>query len=346
MSCNALKQKRISDGDKILIMKPSSLGDIIHTIPVVQAIKRRCPSSHISWFVLKEYEGLVAALDDVDETIAFFRHGLESSPVYYLKTQLNTVKRLRKYRFDWVLDFQGLFRSGLFGYLSGASKRFGFTWKNEPNRLFYNFYVEVNPEKHALDRNIELAKNLGIEVTDKDLTARFRLAKPESLTLEAEDFVVFCPGGRWKSKRWPVENFVKLARRLVGNPGVRVVVVGSKDESALGEEISRVAKNGIVNLAGNITLEQLPYVLSKAKVVITNDSGPMHLAAAMGSKVFALFGPTDPSKTGPYGSGHKVFTSDVDCRPCFKRECDRNLECLRSISVEMVATELAKELGR
>ena len=340
----SLTEMLISHGNKILIMKPSSLGDIIHTIPVLQAIKRQFPSVFIYWFVLKEYEGLVNQLEHVDGTIPFFRHGFRKSPLHYIRSQLATIKKLRRGNFDMVLDFQGLFRSALFCYVSGAPVRFGFSWKNEPNRLFYNVYASVNREKHALDRTVELAKQLGIEVEGEDFRARFRDFKPLKLNLEHGNVIAFCPGGRWPSKRWPAENYALLAKYVVEKMGVEVVLVGSGEEVNLGEIITEKIKKGVTNLIGKIPLEALPAVLENARVVVTNDSGPMHLAAALGKKVIAFFGPTDPMRTGPYGRGHVVLTANVSCRPCFKRTCEMGLECMKSITVNKVAEEVEKLL--
>ncbi len=341
----AVVEKYISDNDKILIMKPSSLGDIVHTIPVVQAIRRTLPSVYISWFVLKEYKPMVDMLRDVDETIPFTRYGFVDSPLNYINSQLATIKRLRKERFTWVLDFQGLFRSGLFAYLSGASKRFGFRWKNEPNRFFYNVWAQIDKREHALVRTIGLARRIGIRVEPKDLVARFESCPPPAIDFPETEAIVFCPGGRWVTKRWPAENYAELARYVVERLGMNVILVGSKFESGLGQKIKGMVKEGVIDLVGKTTLGELPYILKKAEAVVTNDSGPMHLAAALGTRVFALFGPTDPSRTGPFGEGHVVFTANVDCRPCFKKNCDRGEECMRKILVDRVAEKLEMVFG-
>ncbi len=338
-------RQRISGDDRVLIMKPSSLGDIVHTIPVVQALKRQLPSVHISWFVLEEYKPLVDLLVDVDESVAFRRHGFKDDPWGYVNSQVRTVIKLRSCRFDWVLDFQGLFRSGFFSYLSGAPKRFGFRWKNEPNTFFYNIRTKVDKGEHALVRTIKLAEGLGIRVIPEDLVARFKSHRLRRFDLPAGRNIVFCPGGRWTTKRWPAKNYAELAQFVIEKLGMNVIVVGSRVESYLGDVVERKAEKGVVNLAGKTSLKDLPYILDKAEAVVTNDSGPMHLAAALGKKVFALFGPTDPSRTGPYGEEHVVFKADIDCRPCFKKVCDRDMECMKDITVEKVAETLRQVMG-
>ncbi len=345
MKYRQINEGTIKDGDRILIMKPSSLGDIVHTVPVVQAIKRQFPRSRISWFVLREYLGLVDLLDDVDETIPFFRHGITASPVNYVKSQLETIRNLRKGSFDWVLDFQGLFRSALFGYLSGARRKFGFSWKREPNKFFYNFYVNVDRRKHALERNLGLAACLGIKVSEKDLVARFKIKEIRGINLGKEGRVIICPGGRWRSKRWPIENYASVAKYVVEKLKKKVVVVGSREERGLGEFIAERVGKGVLDLTGRISLEELPSVLQGAEIVVTNDTGPMHLAAAMGKRILAFFGPTDPARTGPYGKNHVVLTSGVKCAPCFKKECDKGTECLKTITVERATFEVKELLG-
>ena len=337
----------IQNTDKILIMKPSSLGDIVHTIPVVQAIRHCYPGAYISWFVQKDFEPLVRQMESVDSTIPFHRHGFSTNPLLFLGKQVGTVKSLRSCRFDWVLDFQGLFRSGLFTFLSGAPKRFGFSWNNEPNSFFYNIHGRIPKKDHAVNRNIKLLDQLGVPVCSRDLEASFKardLSADISISGNSPALGV-CPGGRWESKRWPVQNYALLVKHITGRLGGKVVLLGSRVEEKIGSFIAKECRRGIINLMGKTSLADLPHILKQLDLVVANDTGSMHLATAVGTKVLALFGPTDPVRTGPYGEKHKVLTAGIACQPCFKKICPTNGECLKGISVDEVFYEVTKMLN-
>jgi ADP-heptose:LPS heptosyltransferase len=205
--------------------------------------------------------------------------------------------------------------------------RVGFKEAREGSRLFYTHMVEGGRDIHAVDRYLRVSSFLGCG----DSEVSFPLpVEPYSMPLE-EDYAVIAPGARWKTKRWPPTKFARLASRLP----LKSVIVGGKADSRIARQIAAESRGKAISLAGKTTLKELSGIIVKARFVVTNDSGPMHLAAAHGVPVFALFGPTNPATTGPYGPGHTVITAGVECSPCLKKRC-KDIRCMEKIPVGRV----------
>ena len=232
-----------------------------------------------------------------------------------------------------VIDFQGLLRTGLITFLARARDKVGFAAAREGARFAYRRRVAVPPEVlHAVDKNIYLL-NAALDSDEEYLPPRFRdnpeaaAAADELLArhgLDAADkLLAVAPAARWESKKWPASFFIDcLTRILAVDSQLRVWLLGAADERAVGEPIvAAVDPERVRNLMGETSLAVMLELLKKSRLLLTNDSGPMHLAAAVGLPTAALFGPTDPDKTGPYGEGHRVFRTSIDCAPCFRRQC-------------------------
>jgi lipopolysaccharide heptosyltransferase I len=307
---------------RILIIKPSSLGDVVHALPTVNLIRRKYPQAHISWLVNDTLTSLLQHCPIIDEIIPFERRRFGSL------TQLprfgNFLATLQGRHFDIAIDLQGLLRSGIICWATRAPRRIGLSDAREGARLFHNEIVEV-PRAHAVDRYLRTAQHLGCDSTPVE----FPLGVSGSVA--SEGLIAVNPSARWATKLWGNDRFAELIRRL---PSERVVLTGSATER---EQIDRIAQ-GRRNLAGQTDLFQLAELYRRCQVVITNDSGPMHLAAAVGTPVVAIFGPTDPALTGPYGKRHVVLRAGVPCSPCFKDTCANNvyMECMKLVSVEQV----------
>ena len=326
---------------RILIIKPSSLGDVVHALPTVAALRRRFPSARITWLVKREWAAALEGNPHLDEVLA-----LDLSP----KGWPAAWRAVRAGRFDTVLDLQGLLRSALLGWVSGAPVRIGFANGREGSPWFYTERVPVpSPSMHAVDRYLLTAKYLGAdpgEVKPSDFPlphdaqaeARIEVLLAATGVPAGDMLVAMNPSARWNTKRWPTESFAAVGDRLQQDRASRVVLIGGRDEGHVGKQVMRAMRTAPIDLMGQTTLKELIALLRRARLLITNDSGPMHLAAAVGTPVIALFGPTDPARTGPYGVGHTVLRSGVPCSPCFSRRCTNaiELECLTSIRPENV----------
>lgn len=329
----------MEDYRHILLIKPSSLGDIVHAMPAFSAIRRAYPKARLTWLVKREWAGLVERIDGVDRVWP-----VEST----LKGWLSQVSLLRAEHFDLVVDLQGLFRSAAIGWLSGSSLLVGFTNGREGSPWFYSRRVPVpQSEMHAVDRYLLVAKAVGAVESG---TPEFRFRIPQTDHDEVDrllsrsgvtpgmSWVAMNVSARWPTKRWPAASFAEVADRLQQEGYGAVVMIGGPDERVDVAAVRAEMKTPAIDLAGTTTVGLLPALLSKASVLITNDSGPMHIAAAVGTSVVALFGPTSAVRTGPYGVGHDVLTGKVPCSPCFSRTCHNTitLECLKMVSPQQV----------
>ena len=323
----------------ILLIKPSSLGDIVHAMPTCAAIRRAYPKARLTWLVKRQWAGLVERIDGVDRVWP-----VEST----LKGWLSEVSSLRAERFDLVVDLQGLFRSAAIGWLSGSLLRVGFANGREGSPWFYSRRVPVPQlEMHAVDRYLLVAKAVGA-VESGAPEFRFRIPQTDyeevdrllsrSGVMPGTSWVALNVSARWPTKRWPAASFAEVADRLQQDGYGAVVMIGGPNERADVAAVSGMMKSPAVNLAGATTVGLLPALLSRASLLIANDSGPMHIAAAVGIPMVALFGPTSAVRTGPYGMGHSVLTGQVPCRPCFSRTCHNTLplECLKLVSPQQV----------
>ena len=341
-------ETKMSDYHRILLIKPSSLGDVVHALPVASALKERWPEAHLTWFVKRQWADLVHRCKDVDRIW----------PVdTTLGSWLGQVRALRGEGFDLVIDLQGLFRSGALAWLSGSPVRIGFVNGREGSPWFYTHRVPVSSmEMHAVDRYLLVAAALGappqgmpqfrFKKLEEDLAAIRDLCENKHFSVE-KPWVAMSVSARWPTKRWPLGSFAAVIDQLANEGLGPIVLIGSSDEQGEVGQLKAMTTNSFVDLTGAVPLGSLPALLSCASVLITNDSGPMHVAAAVGTPVVALFGPTSPVRTGPYGSNHTVLTHKISCSPCFNRSCRNvvSLECLNRISPEQVMAVARTQLA-
>ncbi len=338
----------MTDYRRILFIKPSSLGDVVHAMPTAAALRRLFPQAFIMWLVKRQWAGIVERVEGVDEVCAV-EPGLAG--------WLSQVPRLRAQGFDLAVDLQGLFRSGGMAWLSGCATRIGFANAREGSPWFYTHRVPVpTTEMHAVDRNLLVAQALGAPPRGEP-EFRFRpLSDDRSLVADllsrqgvpaGAPWIAMNVSARWATKRWPRGCFAEVADRLQQEGMGRVVLIGGPDERADTEAVKHLMRTAPADLTGQTEPGLLPALLQAASLLITNDSGPMHVAAAVGTPVVALFGPTSPVRTGPYGTRHRVLTSGVPCSPCFDRQCRNRvrLECLTSLSPAMVLDAVRERLA-
>ncbi len=326
---------------KILIIKPSSLGDVVHSLPFLNAINETFPYARIHWVIAKGLEGLFENHPMVNKLWIINKDRWKD--VKKLKETISEIRQLfRSFKsesYDLAIDLQGLFRSGILAYASKAPFRVGFKEAREGSVLFYTHKIEVEREIHAVDRYLKIASAIGCEFTDVKFPMPFAKGseKVKRLKEEIKDYAVIVPGARWKTKRWSHLNFGRLASML----DIKTLIVGSSGDAGLAESIEVNSKGKALSLAGKTDINELISIIRGARFVITNDSGPMHIAAALNIPVVAIFGPTNPVRTGPYGKNHVVIKSDIKCAPCYKKSCD-DVKCMESISVEMVFNKICE----
>jgi lipopolysaccharide heptosyltransferase I len=331
-----------SDPRRILLIKPSAIGDVVHTLPILKLVRKRWPAAHIAWLVTPGCAGLLEGHPDLSEVILFDRRRFGRGwrdPKSLLGLAGFSVD-LRRAGFDLVVDLQGLFRSGWFTWLTQAPQRVGFASAREFAPLFYTHRVDVGDgDQHAIDRYLKLARAIGCEgpvqfefaLRDEDRAAARKWVGHD------RPYAVLLPGTNWETKRWPVEKFAMLVEPLKQRFGLETVVAGGRDDVALGEQI------GGVNLAGKTSIQELVALLQGAALVIGNDSGPAHIAAAMERPLVMLFGPTNPLRTGPYGRMESVLRIDIPCSPCYSRKCSHQ-SCLRWLEIEPVLALAGREI--
>lgn len=330
---------------KILVIKPSSLGDVVHTFPALELLRRSYPDMELDFVIHPAFADLLDLSPfPVRKKILFnrrelgsFRHG--AAELFKL------VREIRKEVYEITIDFQGLFRSGFLSWCSRSCIVAGFASPREKSAAwFYNRKVDVLMEQHAVSRYAELVNKLcstSFPVPDVAIPLR-----DQGLPPLPEHFAVIVPGARWESKVFPPELFGKIfleARNAV--PRCGAVIVGGPGEKAAAETIRKMIPDAI-DLTGKTSLTQLVTVMALAQAVLTNDSGPMHIAALARTPVFALFGPTLPELTGPYGAEHRVFKrDDLSCCGCMKRSCPMTPGLLcHNIAPLRVGTELGNFL--
>lgn len=339
----------------ILIVKLSAIGDVIHTLPSLSALRRHYPDAHITWVVEELASDLVMDHPHLDRVLVSHRKGwisdLKRGRISdALKETKTFLSELRARPYDLVIDFHGLFKSAVIVLLSGGMRKLGYNSLQEGSGLFYNEKIPEDMNKHAVDRYLDFVRHLGVHVE----TPEFKLAietenENRVRTLLAaggigpgDPFVAVSPQALWETKLWSDQKFVQLSERIIQELNVPVVFTGGDLKAT--EGIQSFMTLPSEDLAGQTTLRDLACLFREASLVVTTDSGPMHLAAAMETPVIALFGPTDPSRTGPYGKDHTVIRVELPCSPCFFRTCDTKL-CMQEITVGDVFQAVRKKLG-
>jgi lipopolysaccharide heptosyltransferase I len=321
---------------KILIVKPSSLGDVVHSLPFLNAIHRCFPGAEIHWVIAKGFEELIERHPMVDKCMVIQKDLWKkiSRAGSTLREIRELYRRLKAERYDLAVDLQGLLRSGLITRATHAPVRIGFAEAREGSRFFYTTKVKGGRGIHAVERYMKVAGELGCdtrEILFPFPPARAGRSRISDLKAELGQYAVLVPGARWKTKIWPAENFGKAAAALP----IRSVAVGSSGDRGIAERVVAASRGKASSLAGETGLFELIQLMRGASLVITNDSGPMHIAAGLNVPVVAIFGPTSPSLTGPYGKGHVILQSHEPCVPCFKRKCDL-MKCMQDITPETV----------
>lgn len=328
----------LKGSEKLLVIKPSSLGDIIHSLPFLNALKETYPELKIHWIVAKGFEEILEGHPLIEKLYLVDKERWKSLKLTNIVNDFNQLrKKLRHQKYDYAVDLQGLLRSGIMTWLSGAKVKVGFREARELSSLFYDLKVSASFENHAVDRYLEVAKFLGTKFNK----VKFPLPEPETprWLSKFEEYAVIIPSARWQSKQWPLPYYVEVINRLP----YKFLVTGSKADQSLAQKIEEYSRGKAISVAGKTTLRELISVFKGSLFVLTPDTGTMHLAVASEAKVIALFGPTDPNRTGPYGEGNIVLKSSLPCSPCFRKTCG-DQKCMRELTPEQVIEKI-KESG-
>jgi heptosyltransferase-1 len=371
----------IHDFSKILLIKLSAVGDVVHTIPVLNRLRRRYPDAQIDWLVTSPIAELLRHHPAITDVIEFARE--EWSSPWRLTPFVNYARlaaSLRATGYDLVVDMHGQLRTALLAFATGAPVRVGFdrprpevwaasdrefpelarqhAWQGarEGSWLAYTHHIKVPTlDLHAVDRYLNVGPILGLE----DGAADFSFPIPAAASARIEQLLrghaiadaqllTLAPGTVWETKHWGSGKFAEVARHFM-QKGFAVTLIGSRRERAVCDKVAELAP-GAVNFAGETSLSELAALIRRSTICVTNDSGPMHLAVALGRPVVSVFGPTDPVWIGPYRRENAVLKAALPCSPCYLRQlsrCPHDHACMHDVSARAVIERMeAMLVGR
>ena len=320
--------------ERFLVVRLTALGDILHTVPAVAALRNAHKKARIDWVVERKWAPVLEGSPAIDEVIPFDRRSVMRS--------MDCLRRLRQNNYTCAIDFQGLYKSSVIALLSGAPRRIGFDrgWAREGGAALL-YTDRVTPAgRHVAELNYSLAEHAG---ASRPRTPEYPLRVPAGGAasvrarlgeLGITAYVVVGPGGSWRAKCWPPERYGEFCREFEKRNDLRVVVVYGPGEESLAKEVCSTAAPARP-VAIRTTIEELMGLLAHARCVIAADSGPLHLAAALGTPVVGLFGPTDPARNGPFVPGAVILSQAKPEEISYKRRASSSPAMLR-ISVEQV----------
>lgn len=327
--------KGVSDPPKkILIVKPSSLGDVIHTLPFLYALKNRFPLAKIDWVIAKGLEELLSNHPMINKLWIINKgQWKNSSNISITLKELKTLfQQLKAQDYDIAIDLQGLLRSAVITHFSKARDTIGFRDARELAPFFYRHKIIGGKDIHAVDRYLKIAKYLGCDINKVIFAMPEFDPSPPIVKNLPEKYIVMIPSAMAAPKRWQPERFGKLASILPYSS----IIVGGTNDIPIAETVLRNSDGNALSLCGKTNLQELMAVIKNASLCITNDTGPMHIAAALCIPIAAIFGPTNPIRTGPYGENNIIIRKNLPCIPCYKRKKCKNRLCMDSLTVDEV----------
>ena len=333
--------------NNILLIKMSSLGDILHTLPFAAALRQRYPKAKITWLVHPQFAGFVPDPPVIDEVLYFDKVKFKKMSVFGKLKYFREMKALlHSKHFDLVIDMQGLFKSAVLAAISGCGNRIGYCEMREGSGLVSRAISGAHSKDHVIERYLDVARYLGatgdslddVQVPMPYLSKETNSVqeKLRQLGWSGGDYVVIVPGARWWTKEWPVEHYVALAKKLV-DEGTSVVLAGGPDDASKGKAIAEQCDSALVlDMTGKTSLRELAALIKNCSFYISADTGPLHFAAALKKPLVAMYGPTKADRTGPYGSKNStVLLSPAKCAGCLKKKC-ADWHCMHDITPEMV----------
>jgi lipopolysaccharide heptosyltransferase I len=336
------------DPERVCVIKPSALGDVCNATPAFAALRALWPEAHFSWVINTGLRGLVDGLAGLDEVIPFDRKRIRASPSG-LAWAWKFGRELARQRFDVVIDLQGLLRSGLMSAATRAPIRVGLSDAREGATRFYTHRVPMPAETtHAVDRLLRVAAAFGADIEEP----RFQAAMTDADRDWADAVLRNVPGprvglnlgARWITKRWPPEKFAEIGRRAADQFGAGLVALGAPEDRPLIEALTRTLEpTSVLDLSGRTTLPQLAAVCSRLDLMVSNDTGPLHLAVAAGTRSVGIYTCTDPAENGPYGPRSVSVRTKVECAGSYLQNCP-TLHCMDELTVERVWRAVAWQL--
>jgi heptosyltransferase I len=368
---------------KILLIKLSAVGDVVHTFPFLNRLRRRYPAARIDWVLKPAIAELVRHHPAIDNVLLYphqaSSHRRQSGwPALAAGSRL--LAELRSAHYQLVIDLHGQLRTAILARATGAPHRIGFDrpraqiWRGSERKipslarkhawqgaregswLAYTHRLSIPTlDMHAVDRYLRFGSMLGLAedgvdfsfaIPDRSAARADRLLREQFIDIADSRLAIVAPGTIWETKHWSAEGFAQVARHLIGK-NLTVVLIGSNGERAVCQQVANAAP-GAVNLAGLTTLSELAAIIRRATICITNDSGPMHLAVALNRPVISIFGPTDSLWIGPYRRSESVLSAALACSPCYLRwlsRCPHHHACMRRVSAQAVIERIETTLA-
>lgn len=330
--------------ENFLIIRLSSLGDIIHTLPAFSALRKKFPRARISWAVERKGKEILDFVPGIDEVIVI---NTENWRVRSLWKEISQLKSKIKNRNQTALDFQGLIKSGFISCLSRSRRRIGFRRKNLKESFasfFYNERLEEIPEDiHIMSKNLKLLEKVGIQEEHYEFPIQLPSELQETVKArikeigyeEEKKLIVFNVGAGWETKRWPPEKWVELGHRIKREDLFPLLLWGNEEERDLASVVNQQTS---ILIAPHLSIKEVMALMKLSSLVISGDTFALQVACAFAVPVVGIFGPTNPRRNGPFSPEDKVAVQEMNCSFCFKRTCP-TLECLKKITVDEV-TEL------
>jgi len=330
---------------RIVVRGTNWVGDSVMTVPALRALRRVLPDAHITLVIRPGTKGIFSEAEFIDDVLLYDRKGAVSV--------LGQVREWKRRNFDLAVLFQNAFEAALIPFLAGVPVRLGYAtesrqvllthplplpeWRSAKHEVFYYLYLVTALEQMLFGRSdiCESEPDASIRIPESRKAEAAELLRAHSVS-ETESVVAICPGSiNSRAKRWPAERFAALADRLIDSRR-KVLLIGSKDELDVSEDVVRRMRNQPVVLTGKTSLDQITAVLDRADLIVTNDTGPAHIGAALGRPTLVIFGPTNPLTTRPFGPEAEILRLPPDCAPCMLRDCPIDHRCMTAITVDEV----------
>ena len=330
---------------RVVVRGTNWVGDSLMTIPALRALRRVLPDAHITLVIRPGTKGIFSEADFIDEIL-----------VYDRKNAFSIVAQVREWKrrkFDLAVLFQNAFEAALIPFLAGVPLRLGYAtesrqallthplplpeWRHDRHEVFYYLYLVTALEQMLFGRSVicEAEPDASIQISEARKAQAAELLRAYGVS-EADAVVAICPGSiNSRAKRWPAESYALLADRLIESKR-RVLFIGSKDETDVSEDVTRRMRQKPIVLTGKTTLDQITAVLDRADLIVTNDTGPAHIGAALGRPTIVIFGPTNPLTTRPFAPEAVILRHPPDCAPCMLRDCPIDHRCMTAITVDEV----------
>lgn len=330
---------------RVVVRGTNWVGDSVMTVPALRALRRILPAANITLVIRPGTTGIFSEADYIDDVLVYDRKGALSV--------LPQIREWRRRHFDLAVLFQNAFEAALIPFLAGVRTRLGYAtesrqallthplalpdWRSSRHEVFYYLYLITALEQMLFGQSTicESDPDASIQISDSRKTEARALLRAYGV-IEEDSVVAICPGSiNSRAKRWPADSFAALADRLIDSRR-RVLLIGSKDELDVTQNVTRQMRNQPVVLTGKTSLDQITAVLDRADLIVTNDTGPAHIAAALGRPTIVIFGPTNPLTTRPFAPEAEVLRHPPDCAPCMLRDCPIDHRCMTAITVDEV----------